>query len=116
MNERDEQLELCRAEGVEPNPPSRDEKVGVALATLNLRPLNGLRHPPKNGTCGWYLWGGERLLADAAFFQPVHVAHLQEICPETVRFLALPPCWRFLLSEDQVDVWSDASCLMSRLD
>jgi hypothetical protein len=38
--------------------PAASDKVGLALATLALVPLNGLRHPAEGDTCGWYIWGG----------------------------------------------------------
>ena len=108
MDERAEQLELCIAHEVHPDFPSGEEKLGVALATLGQRPLNGLRHPPENGTCGWYLWGGEEMSEEADFFQPVHVGHMAEVCPDAVPFLALPPGWRFLVGDGVLDVWYDA--------
>ena len=54
-----EQELVCRAFGAVADPVADDEKAGVAIRTLHLRPLNGLRHPRANGTSGWYVWGGE---------------------------------------------------------
>jgi hypothetical protein len=39
------------------------------------------------------------------------VRHLQEWCPRAVAFLGLPPGWRFLVADDQLDVWEDRSLL-----
>lgn len=73
--------------------------------------MNGLRHPPANGTCGWYIWAGEELSKSADFFQPLHVEHLAERCPLALTFLALPPGWRFLIAPGQEEVWFDATLL-----
>lgn len=91
---------------------SADEKVGIALGTLHLEPLNALRHPPENGTSGWYIWGGEELSADPDFFQPLHAAHLPEFVPQLVPFLALAPGWRVMLAPGQLEVWHDPELLV----
>lgn len=104
-------LALCRKLGVTPHDPSAQETVGIALATIADPPLNGLRHPPENGTSGWYLWGGTAPSTDEDFFQPLHVAHLPNVCPEVLGLLALPPGWRFLSAEHQLELWLDAALL-----
>ena len=104
------QLEACERFGSPFSPPSEDEKVGVALATLSDTPLNALRHPAENGTSGWYIWGGE--LSDSPdFFQPLHVHHLVLHAPAIVPYLALAPGWRVLLAPGHVDVWYDPTLL-----
>jgi hypothetical protein len=87
--------------------PAPTDKVGMAVHTLGLRPLNGLRHLPHRGTAGWYIWGGEELSQDPNFFQPVPFSHLPERCPEVVQYLALPPGSRFLIADGHEDVWHD---------
>lgn len=74
-------------------------------------PLNGLRHAADGDTIGWYIWAGEELSQDPDFFEPVHVAHLAELCPAALPFLGLPPGWRFLVAGEHVDVWEDRSLL-----
>lgn len=101
------QKALCARFGAAYQPPEDSEKVGIALQTIHLRPLNGLRHLPEGGTCGWYLWGGEELSSDADFFQPMHVSHLEEKCPDVIPYLALPPGYRFLIHDSYEDVWED---------
>lgn len=54
-------------------PVGLEEKCGVALHTLSLKPLNALRHPPEGGASGWYIWGGEQLSEAPDFFKPLHV-------------------------------------------
>jgi hypothetical protein len=87
-------------------------KVGVARnVRTDLQPLNGMRHPPQGDTTGWYNWAGEELSVAPDFFEPVHVAHLAEWCPSALRFLGLPPGWRFLTAGDYVDIWEDPKLL-----
>jgi hypothetical protein len=89
------------------------QKVGIARNVLEgLLPLNGLRHPPEGDSTGWYIWAGEVLSSADDFFAPLHVAHLNERCPEIVRFLGLPPGWRFLIAGSIEDVWFDPALLI----
>lgn len=89
-----------------------DDKAGVAA---NLLPaseiINGLRHPPSEGTCGWYIWAGDELRADDDFFEPIHIKHPIERCPAVLKYLGLAPGWRFLLAKDYEDVWFDPALL-----
>jgi hypothetical protein len=112
MNPIQTQQELCVRYGV-PWVASPDHlKAGVARNVRGgLVPLNGLRHPPEGDTTGWYIWAGEELSAAPDFFEPQHVAHLAELCPAALRFLGLPPGWRFLVAGDYVDVWEDPTLL-----
>jgi hypothetical protein len=87
-------------------------KVGIARNVRDgLLPINGLRHPIEGETTGWYIWAGEDLSTDPDFFVPLHAAHLREWCPAAVRFLGLPPGWRFLVADSYEDVWEDSSLL-----
>lgn len=107
-----EQRELCRKYGATPVDAPGHLKAGVASNVRGgLIPVNGLRHPPEEGTTGWYIWAGEEYSSDPDFFLPVHVEHLHEWRPEVVRYLALPPGWRFLIAGDYEDVWYDPSLL-----
>ncbi len=105
--------EVWKRFGVPVVAPAPIDKVGVALDTLHLAPLNGLRHQPEAGTCGWFIWGGQEPSADPEFFQPVHVGHLVARCPAALPYLGLPPGYRFLLAPGQEDAWFDASLLSS---
>jgi hypothetical protein len=73
-------------------------------------PLHAVRISPENGTCGWYIYGGE-YSTDPDFYQSLHVAHLNEYFPSIVPYLALPPGWRVLLAPDYEDVWFDGVLL-----
>jgi hypothetical protein len=102
-----QQRATCERHGAAFDPPSAFAKIGIALATLNMQPLNGLRHVPEPGTSGWFIWGGGELSTDPNFFQPLHVHHVQERCPAALPFLALPSGYRFLVATGHVDVWQD---------
>ena len=107
----DAQRRLCERFGVIPVQAGADQKVGIALDTLYLEPLNGLRHLTEGDSCGWYIWGGTEFSSAPDFFQALHVAHLSERCPRALKYLALPPGWRFLDAPGHEDVWSDPPLL-----
>lgn len=111
MSSEDDQRAVCVRIGTPFEPPSTFENVGIALSTIRKQPLNGLRYAPEHGTCGWYIWGGEELLTDPEFFQPLHVHHLAEECPAVLPYLALPPGYRFLIAPGYDDVWEDLALL-----
>nr|WP_324259804.1 hypothetical protein [Cellvibrio fontiphilus] len=105
------QKEICEKFNASFFPSNENEKVGVALETIGLLPINALRHPPENGTCGWYIWCGESFSESPEFFKPLHVSHLSEHLPEIVSYLSLPPGFRVLLAGSYEDVWFDSSLL-----
>lgn len=103
------QKAMCDHHGAEYLPPVAGSRAGIAIETLGLQPLNGMRIEPEGGGCGWYLWGGGEPSEADDFYKPVCIEHLAEICPFAIPFLALPPGWRFLADGEYVDVWYDAS-------
>jgi hypothetical protein len=106
------QVELCRRYGVAPTPVVARAKVGIARNVRDgLLPLNGLRHPVAGDTSGWYIWAGEKMSDAPDFFVPLHVEHVAQWCPAAIKFLALPPGWRFLVAGDYEDVWRDDELL-----
>jgi len=105
-----EQRRMCARFGAEFLPSPRDSKLGIALTTLSLLPLNGLRHVPEKGTNGWYIWGGP-LSARPDFFEPLHLEHVAHRCPQILKFMGLPAGYRFLLARDYMDVWFDVKLL-----
>jgi hypothetical protein len=105
-----DQKAICQRFGTEYMPPDTDQKVGISLDSLGNVPLHAVRMSPENGTCGWYIHGGE-YSTDADFYQPLHVAHLAERCPNIVPYLALPTGWRVLVAPDYEDVWFDRELL-----
>lgn len=108
----DLQKEICRKFGAEFMPSPIQLKVGISSNVREvITPINGLRHPPKGDTTGWYIWAGEELSDSPDFFKPLHVEHLEEWCPQVKKYLGLAPGWRFLIAGDYEDVWFDKSLL-----
>lgn len=106
------QREVCEVYQASYFPAPLDMKVGISLNVKEkVFPLNGLRHPPEGDTTGWYIWAGEELLETDDFFEPLHVDHIRDWCPQVYKFLGLPPGWRFLIAEGYEDVWYDPSLL-----
>ncbi len=88
------------------------DKVGVSKNfSSTTMPLNGLRHPPDSGTCGWFLWRGLELGSNDDFFVPLHLSHLVEAKSQVLPFLGLAPGWRFLTDGIYEDVWFDETLL-----
>jgi hypothetical protein len=86
-------------------------KVGISLNVKDgVFPIHGLRHPEEGDTSGWYIWAGE-YSEDPDFFKPLHIIHLNEWCPEIIKYLGLPPGWRFMYAPNHEDVWEDKSLL-----
>jgi hypothetical protein len=106
-----EQVEICARIGAEFLECAPESKMGIALQTLSMQPLHGLRHTPSDGTCGWYVWAGEELGVEPHFFQPIHVSHLSNRCPMILPYLGLAPGWRFIIAPGYEDVWFDPTLL-----
>ena len=105
------QRRICAHYGASfaPSPPHL--KLGVSKNLKDgIQPLNGLRHPPAGDATGWYIWAGE-LSNDPAFFMSIPVAEIDRWAPAVVKYLGLPPGWRFLCSERHEDVWFDSALL-----
>jgi len=99
--ENENEIEICRRFRLSGQTPGPEKKVGIALLTLSLKPLNALRHQPEGETCGWYIWGGEELSQDPELFQPVNVSDLPRYCLQLLPYLALAPGFRVLLALGQ---------------
>jgi hypothetical protein len=67
---------------------------------------------PEGHTSGWYIWAGKEFSNDPDFFVPIHIAHLIEWCPEAIKYLGLPPGWRFLFDKNYEDVWEDKKLII----
>ena len=107
-----EQIDLCHRFGAIYQPLDFGMMLGVADNYISdLLPYNGLRHRPEGGSCGWFLWAGEELREEDDFFRPMHVFHLVEKGAPGLKYLGLPPGWRFLVAGDSEDVWFDAQRL-----
>lgn len=105
------QKKICRKYGEIFCEALRGDIVGVSKSLKGPHePVHGLRHPLSKDTTGWYIWAGE-YSSNVDFFQPIHLEHLYEIRPEIIKFLGLPPGWRFLKAGHYEDVWFDVKLL-----
>lgn len=96
---------MCEKHGSAFHPPVGGHKVGIALRTLALNPIHGLREPQQDDATGWYIWGGP-YSEEPDFFQPVHVDHLIDLLPMVMPFLGLEPGFKFITdSHGYADVW-----------
>lgn len=108
----DLQKEICKKYNAEFLSSPNELKLGIASNVKGkVIPINGLRHLPEGDTTGWYIYAGEILSDDPNFFNPLHVAHLDDWCPQIKKYLGLAPGWRFLIAGDYEDVWFDESLL-----
>lgn len=83
-------------------------RVGISLNIKDgARPINGVRVNPVGNTNGWYIWGGEEWSDSPDFFVPLDGKCLQQWAPLVLPYLALPPGWRFLVTEEYEDAWED---------
>jgi len=109
---KDQQIDVCNKYQTIFFESPDNLKIGISI---NVRegaiPINGLRHFPEGDTTGWYIWGGEEFSEDPDFFVPLHVEHLKEWRPIILKYLGLPPGWRFLITEDYEDAWNDPSLI-----
>ncbi len=104
------QKELCKKLNLPWIESPNNFKVGISKNTRDgLIPINGLRHPPKGNTAGWYIWSGEEFSTSLDFWEVIHVSHLNEFCPLILKYLGLPPGWRFLTDGKYEDVWEDVT-------
>lgn len=105
MSPTESQKAICAKHGsplVEAEP---DLKCGLAIKTIGLKPIYGVRHAKCNGTTGWYIWCGE-YSADPAFFDPLCTGHLPDYLPLVLPYLGLAPGYSFIIDADGYeDVW-----------
>ena len=106
-----EKIEVCNKFGAPFLECSLDLRIGISLNVKEgATPLHGLRIIPEEGTTGWFIWVGE-YSTDPDFFKPVHVYHLREWCLWIIKYLALAPGWRFLVTPTYEDIWKDEAIL-----
>ena len=108
-----QQTDICLKYGAANSPVDTLHKVGISKEICKRRfPINGLRHPPINDTSGWYIWFGiDPPTEEGDYFDPMHISHLLDYCPEVIPYLALSPGWRFLITPEYEDVWFDKNLL-----
>ena len=111
-----EQEMLCAKYGAEYCECAPNERAGVALATLDKSPVYGVRTKNADGSMSWYIWAGPHSTAPD-FFQPLCAGHLGEILPMVMRYLALPPGFKFIIDRSGYeDVWQEKEWANQRPD
>ena len=106
MTINENQQQICARHGLAAQAP--EAMVAVATGSLDQSPIYGTRIAlPENGTISWFIHCGEH--SDAAdFYQPLHTAHLRELLPQVLDYLALPSGAKFILDRDGYeDVWME---------
>lgn len=104
------QKNICEKYNVDWRPVNPKHKVGIS-DNLDKEPIHGLRHPFEKGTTGWFIWTGEYSTHEN-FFKPYHAGHLLQMRPDLIKYLGLPPGYRFLIdSNGYEDVWKDKQLL-----
>ena len=104
------QKDICEKVKSDWRPVNPKHKIGVS-DNLDNQPVHGLRHPPEKGTTGWFIWTGEYSAADD-FFKPIHAGHLLQKRPDLIKYLGLPPGYRFLVdNKGHEDIWTDDQLL-----
>lgn len=107
-----EQIKVCETYVSAYTEAPPDMKIGVSKNIgENTWPLHGLRYNIEGDTTGWYIWRGE-YSSDPDFFEPMHVNHLNELCPTAIKYLGLAPGFRFLITDTYEDVWQDNSLIL----
>ncbi|SDA57987.1 MULTISPECIES: hypothetical protein [unclassified Janthinobacterium] len=100
----EKQQRICDKYNLPSQPP--EAMVAVAIGSLAQSPIYGTRiELPENGTISWFIHCGEHSGA-LDFYQALHAAHLQDMLPQVLDYLALPSGARFILDrEGYEDVW-----------
>jgi hypothetical protein len=112
-----EQKRICKKYGTEWMPSPAGWRIGISNDIKSGKmPINGLRHEPENGTLGWYIWCGGEINNDPKLFDAIHVEHLEQECPLVLKYLGLPPGWRFQIDDKGYeDVWEDKQLLNNEI-
>ena len=99
---------VCEWIGAKPDRSTPDSIIGLAVDSLKNGIINGLRHPSKENTNGWFIWSGDYSDSEV-FFKPVCIKHIDNyINIDLSEFLDLPAGYRFLIDEHNYeDVWFD---------
>ena len=108
----DSQREICQRLGAPYLLCDERLKIGISrMFDPEQLPVNGMRYPPRGDITGWFIWSGEELPTDDDAFVPLCTFHLNDKCPEIVKYFGLAPGWRFLVAPGYEDVWYDANLL-----
>jgi hypothetical protein len=102
------QIEICQKYHSQYEPVQPNDMVAVALQTIGQIPICGTRVIlTSNEKISWFFHCGE-FSEDDNFYQPIHVAHLNDLLPEVVSYLALEQGFRFVIDgKEYEDVWKE---------
>lgn len=103
----DGQKWICEKYGALYCPCKGSDRVGIAIQTLQNEPIYGTRELNPDGSSSWYIYAGQ-YSADDDFYKPVCIDHLETLLPIVLRYLALPPGWKFIIDKNGYeDVWQE---------
>lgn len=106
------QRAICNEYGAEFSPPGSNQLVATAPSVMSgHRATAGVRYrDPLDDRSGWILYAPD-LEEDIESFVGMHADHFAEERPDVHQFLALPPGWRFSVSESAARAWFDSDVL-----
>jgi hypothetical protein len=106
-----------RRDQVRPQLLLRHDRLRIAIDTMELVPINGLRIPALSGSSGWFIYGGCEPSEDPSYYQPLRVTHIRKYCEIAIPYLCLPAGWRFQVDADGYeDVWYDKKLVIQHRD
>jgi len=106
------QQEVCARNGVVHVAVPQHAHVNVTSKLLEgTHFVYGLRLAPTDDRTGWFFWT-EELFPPLPRFSAIQVAEFEERWPEVIKFLGLPPGWRFVVDGYGYErEWEDRSFL-----
>jgi len=109
-----EQQKVCKKHGADWVAVDRQMMIAINNSIFtDIQPINGLRNPKEEVIDGWYLWSGGEIPQDnPKFFEPLCVDHLVDKRLVVLKYLGLPPGWRFQIDDTGYeDVWYEETLL-----
>jgi hypothetical protein len=108
-----DQMKVCQKYDVPWFATPLDQMIAVSKDLANgVMPINGLRHPPAGKSVGWFVWAGGEINNDISTWDTIHAQHLIEKYPQILKYLGLPPGYRFQIDDKGYeDIWKDENLL-----
>lgn len=101
----DQQLE-CKAHQVAPLFPNFGQYLMISDGVYEGLPVNGVRYMSPSHMTGWWLTTDE-YNDDVKSLKNVHFFHVAFTRPDILKYLALPPGFRFYISQGESGAWFD---------
>ncbi len=104
-----QQMKICEKYNVPWVGTPLDQMIAVSKDLISGKlPINGLRHLPEGKSVGWFVWAGGEINNDTSLWDNIHIQHLIEMYPDLLKYLGLPPGYRFQIDDKGYeDVWFD---------